>query len=262
MRIGREHRETVVRAGAVVFASEGRDGFTIPPGGFTGWTDPVGTRLREVPRISGPGAHAVSQQLGTRLVSLSGRCYASNPRELDKYGELLAGLGADGEEFTFHVQHASRTLYARGFRAPGVRFESFPALNRADYQFDIWCPDPRKYGGARESASTGSNVEAFHYGNTDAWPVFEVTGFPNGYRVEGRGPNQGLFYTVTEKPSAAVDRIDFQTGMITRNGSPIHRVTTQKHVWPVAPNVSTPWRVTALGSGAGTATMTVRDTWL
>lgn len=257
-----DSRATIVRAGEVEFHSEAAMGFTIPPGGFIGWTDPIAARTRDVPVLSGPGSVHLRQQLGSRLLSLSGRCWAGSPQELDRYGELLAGLGHNGEPFHVAVQHAGRTMWATGYRAAGVRFEPLPALHRASYQFDIWFPDPRKYGVERVYVSTGSTVQAFHYGNTDAWPRFEITGFPSGYRIEGRGPNQGLFYTVDEKPSGAVDRIDFKTGQLLRDGTPARRVTPSMRVWPVKPFVETSWRVTALGSGSGSASMTVLDTWV
>lgn len=251
-------RATIIKAGPVEFHSEAARGFTIPPGGFTGWTDPVGARIRESLRPQGPGAAAVPQQLGTRLVSISGTCWADSPQDLDRYGNLLGGLGADGEAFQINVRHAGRWLHANAYRAAGVRFEEFPALNRAAYQYDFWCPDPRKYGESREIVSSGANVQAFHYGNTDAWPVFTVTGFANGYRIIGPGGT----YQVGSKSAGAVDTIDFSDGLLVRNGNHVTRQVSQRDVWPVRPFQQSQWRVQAVGSGSGTATMTLADTYI
>ena len=240
-----------------VMRQEAFGDFLIVKDGFEGWWGRPASRGTDAVHMSGHGGPLLPRMVGVRQVALSGRLMRAD-WSTAKLAERLSGLPLDGP---LTVREGADSQWAN---AQLIDVVIDRAVERANAAFQlIWrCPDPHKYGPVRESVSSGANVQAFHYGNTDAWPVFEVSGFPNGYRIEGRGQNLGQFYTVTEKPSGAVDRVDFSTGMFTRDGTARTRVSTQRNVWPVAPFVDTPWRVTALGSGSGSARMLVPDTWV
>ena len=250
-------RPTLLTVNGVRFDSEAREGFTIPPDGLRGWTDPVASEVRDVSREGAPGSFALPTVLGSRLISVSGLCHASSPETLNEFGHRLAGLGADGEPMRLVVKHAGQTHWVDAYRGASHEFNPYPALHRAQYAFDFWCPDPLKYGELREYVSTGSNVTAWHRGNFHAAPLFKITGFVNGYRIVGPG---GTYTVEGPKASSTVDEIDFSTGMFTRGGVPSPRAVTQAHVWGVPPGTETTWRVEPLTSGTGQARMFLTDT--
>lgn len=250
-----------VEYGGVFFHSDqrmqGREPLVILKDGFSGWWGRPAARSLEALHASSHGAPRLPTRVGPRQVALQGRVLSLG-RDVRDWGERLSGLPLEGN---LNVKEGESSRWAAA-QLMDVEFDWSEGTTGAEFQLVWRCPDPRKYGESRESVSTGANVNAFHYGNTDAWPVFEVTGFPNGYRIEGRGPNQGKFYTIEDKPAGAVDRIDFSSGMFMRDGAPRTRIAPQRTVWPVSPFVDTPWRVTALGSGSGSALMTVPDTYM
>lgn len=256
---------TVVRVGDVVFDSEAEVGFTIRPGGFTGWTDPVPAR-----RPSGAareGQHGDFDEpvhLQSRVMSVSGKCWSRNAYELEEFGILLAGLGADGGRFPVEVTHAGRTLWAWARRGAAPRFEESPALGYAEYEFDFWMPSPFKYGDVRESVSAGDSVNfgnvaaAHHRGNTDALPRFTVTATSNigavGYQLKGKGRT---FEVPGPLNVGQTDEVDFRSRTVRRDGVLVTGVVPR--VFAVGGGESVDWRFWPL-SGAGAATMHLLDT--
>lgn len=250
---------TVIKAGGLTFDSEAETGFTIPPAGFTGWVDPVSFRRDDKERNGRHGSFESPVYASGRLVTIAGTCFATSPEGLDRYGELLAGLGATGKPIRVTVHHARRTMWADAYRAAGAEFDPRPALGRARYALDLWFPNPRKFGELREYVSTGSSVQAFHYGNFDADPVFEVSGFVNGYRITGPS---GSYTVPGPKAASTVDRIDFSTGSFVRNGVPVTRAPSAVRRWSVPAGERVSWRVQPIGSGTGSARMFLTDTWI
>lgn len=252
-------RPTVLTAQGVRFDSEGSEGFTIPPDGFAGWSDPVSARIDEQLRGDQPGALGLPTQLGSRVISVSGLCHARSPEVLEHtYGRQLRSLGADGRPFKLVVRHAGQALWVNAYRGSQPRFTPYPALGRASYSFDFWCPDPRKYGQLHEFTSQGASVPVFHRGDFPATPVFTVGGFASGYRIVGPG---GLTYTV-RGPKSGVDVIDFMTGRVTRGGQPLRRAVTSARRWSVPPGQEVQWRVEPITSGSGSAVMALPDTFI
>lgn len=250
-------RPTAIDAQGVRFDSEALLGFTIPPGGFVGFTDPVSARIDDVPTGYGVGSLDLPVELAGMTYSVSGTCYARTPQELNQYGAALRRLGRDRRSFPVIVKHAGEQFRVNAYRGASHRFEEHPGLLRAQYSFDFWCPDPRKYGEMREFVSTGSNVTAWHRGDFDAWGRFTVTNNTSGYRIL----SNGLAFTVNgSRSSSAVDEIDFSTGSITRDGVPLTRAVTSRRTWPVRPGVDTIWRAEPLGSGGVRAVLRVDDT--
>lgn len=244
-----------VVVGPVVFHGWGMDGFVLAPDGFKGWENAPSSRRTDRQRIGAHGSFQTPAYKNGRLVTLSGSALAADDRS-------LVGL-ADMYNVISHGVHRMTVDTEAGTRWADVVCEGEPKFDRyggaleAEFQISLFAVDPRKYGRMHEFVSTGSGVYAFHRGNTEAWPVFEVTGFPNGYRII----SGGLAYTVPGARSGT-DRIDFGLGRVTRNGVRLSGVVTSARKWSVPGGAAALWRVEAIGSGSGTARMLLTDTWL
>lgn len=253
-----------IKVGAITFRggpsrfADINDGFFISPNGVSGWFGGLGTDGSSSARAIGHGDHSTPVKKQARIITIDGDVFAPSFWAMERRARDLSGLGAEGGEVTVTVLSGTDALYAVG-RVIGTEFDWAKGSQlHARFQLQIRCPDPHKYGLTHEFVSTGSNVQSFHYGNADAWPVFEVTGFAGGYRLVGPG---GTFQ-VGSKSASAVDTINFSTGLLMRNGNHTTRQVSRRELWPVKPHASSQWRVQAVGTGAGTATMTLTDTYL
>lgn len=248
---------TSVRVGALEFQGWTDNGFLISPDGITGWDSAPSSRRTDAVRVGGHGSFGAPSFLNGRLVSLSGTVLADSESQLLHFLDLLASLPARGHRMT--VQDA------RGSRWCDVVVEGEPQVSRtggdreAGYQVQFFAANPRKFGEEREFVSSGSSVAAFHYGNFDADPVFEVSGFVNGYRITGPS---GSYTVPGPKAASTVDRIDFGTGAFTRNGVPVTRAPSAVRRWAVPAGERVSWRVQPIGSGTGSARMLLTDTWI
>lgn len=245
----------LVRYGGLEFSSrplpEPSPAFPILQGGFQGWFSRAAARSSDVERPGGHGSFDAPVRLSSRLVTMTVHLDPGDERGY----RLLAGLPLRDR---FTVSEDGESAWADAHLIEVVaNVDQLGKHSRADLVFRF--PNPRKYGEQHEFVSSGASVAAFHYGNFDADPVFEVSGFVNGYRITGPG---GSFTVPGPKASATVDRIDFSTGLFTRNGVPVTRAATQTDTWqvPVATRVS--WRVQPIGSGTGSARMLLTDTWI
>lgn len=227
--------------------------FLIEKDGFEGWWGRPTTRSADVEHRSGHGGPLLPTLVGSRQVAVTGRFMRAG-RSTRYLTDRLSGLPLAGR-LTVQDDEGSQWATAQLIDVSVER-----AVENANAAFQlIWrCPDPHKYGESREIVSSGANVQAFHYGNADAWPIFTVTGFAGGYRIIGPGGT----YQVGSKSAGAVDTIDFADGLLVRNGNHVTRQVSQRDVWPVKPFQQSQWRVQAVGSGSGTATMTLLDTYL
>lgn len=246
-----------VRVGPLEFHGLTTNGFLISPNGVTGWDSAPGSRRTDSPRAGGHGSFGSTPLLNGRLVTISGTVLADSDREMLAYLDMLASLPVR--------EHRMTVQDPRGARWADVTVEGQPMTDytggdlEADFQISFFAANPRKFGEQRQFLSTGSSVAAFHYGNFDADPVFEVSGFVNGYRVTGPS---GAYTVPGPKAASTVDRIDFSTGAFTRNGVPVTRAPSSVKRWSVPAGERVSWRVQPIGSGTGSARMLLTDTWI
>ena len=246
-----------VQVGHVTFHGFADEGFVLSPDGFVGWENAPSSRRTDTPRPGGHGSFRTPVFKNGRLVTLSGTVLASDERQLVAFADDLAGISYGERRMVVSTETGVRWADVTGEGEP--KFDRIGGALEASFQIQFFAADPRKYGELREFVSTGSNVAAWHRGNFPASPIFEGTGFTAGYRVVGPG---GTFTVPGPKASATVDRIDFSTGLFTRNGAPAVRAATQVRMWDVPPGANVSWRVEPLSSGTGTARMFLTDTWI
>lgn len=248
---------TSVKVGPLEFQGWAANGFLISPNGITGWDNAPSSRRTDAVRVGGHGSFGTSSLLNGRLVTIAGNVLAESEPELLHFLDLLAAMPVR--------KHRMTVQDVRGSRWCDVVVEGEPQVSRtggdreAEYQVSFFASNPRKFGEQRVFTSTGSSVPAFHYGNFDADPVFEVSGFVNGYRITGPG---GDFTVSGPRPSGAVDVVDFSTGLLTRDGVPLTRAVTSAKLWTVGPGERVSWRVQPVRSGSGSARLLLTDTFI
>lgn len=243
-----------IRYGGVTFSSRPMPGTLVVPilaGGLQGWEERPAARSHDSDRPGGHGSFDAPVLLSSRLVTVSAHLDGAD-RQISR---VLAGLPLRGR-FTVSEFGESQWSDAQLVES-SPRRQQLRRHGVADLVFRF--PNPRKFGEQRVFTSTGSSAQAFHYGNFDADPVFEVSGFVNGYRITGPS---GSYTVPGPKAASTVDRIDFSTGSFTRNGVPVTRAPSSVKRWSVPAGERVSWRVQPIGSGTGSARMFLTDTWI
>lgn len=238
----------------------GATGFTVSS--FSGWSDGPGQDRESSRRPGQHGAFDVEGFVSDGVVSWGGRYHGSSLADVIAAGRMLTGLGAVGSRVLVSVDWEG-VLWAWA-RVSRIRFAPEGALPHADYQVELWLPDPFKYGETRETVSTGDSVtfgaivQAHHRGNAAAIPKFTVTAtssMASGYQIKGKSRT---FDVPGPLNVGSTDKIDFRTGQVLRNGVAVSGVVPQR--FSVEGGELVDWRLWPL-SGAGTATMHLTDTY-
>lgn len=248
-----------VRVGEVDFHGFTSHGFLL--GGrraFEGWEGRPGLRSERADRASSPGSFVVPAYLSSRLVTLRGTALAESESELEQMEDVLSGLAVSQSRMTVTTTKGTRWAWCRG--EDELRWSRFGGTSEAEFELSLFLPDPFKYGEARSFTSTGSDVQLWHRGNTEAWPVITVTGsFPNGYRIVHQN---GSFRVTSPLGSGQTDVIDFRRGVVARNGVVQQGVVMAADRKSVPGGALAPMRVEAVTSGSGTAVFSVVDTFV
>ncbi|QHF24097.1 hypothetical protein GTU73_08790 [Rathayibacter sp. VKM Ac-2804] len=225
-----------INVGAVTFHGRGADlpedgGFLIDQSGFTGWDDGVDVRRDETARPEGHGSFDAIGRLGPRTVALAGTAQAPSPEELDALKHRLTGLLADGDDARIQVKRDGETLWGRCRLAARTRFTVRGASGArfADWQLQLWMPDPRKYG----ATETFEQRPASHRGNFPARPLHRIQGLlPNGYTIFGPTGE----YTVIRALDAGHEHtIDMRDGFLRVDGVVDLGGVRRGDVWTVRP---------------------------
>lgn len=247
----------LVRLGSFTFHSDdypGDTGFTISA--WQGWTDGPGQRRDSAARVGGHGSHDAPSFSVDRSFTFRGRYNGSSVADVEQMGEALAGLEGHGLPVT--VQRANvRWADARVDR---VRFDEAGYAAWADYQVELWLPDPRKFGDLHTwTVANGGSSTMHHYGNAAAAPRFVVSGpHPSGYSITATG--RPSFQVDAPLPSGSTDVVDFATGRVRRNGVALVGAVPFPRVWSVPGGGSQAWAFAGTGAGGCVAELT--DTFI
>lgn len=242
-------------------------GVYLGPEGISGWDDGVDVRRDRVEREAGHGDFDVPGRLAGRMVTFTGQVRTPSADETRQLGARLKGLLADGGRSRVTVrrdemQYADCRLGGRTLFAP-----VFGRREWADWQLQLWMPDPRKFGELHRSAATpsGTDVAVHHWGNFAAAPLLEVYtagGMPGGYAIHG--PDGRRFTVAIASGNTASFRhfIDMASGqLLDANRQPIYGATTRADTWAVPPGQKVTHRLVPV-AGSGTLTVEVRDTYI
>lgn len=251
-----------IRISGVDFFGQGSHDFVISPDGFSGWDDGVDMRRDDVGRPQQHGSYDGPGYLGSRVVSISGYSIAASNQQLRANGDRLRGILAGGGLGRVQVDRDGEIHWADCRLASKTKFDERGGQNMADFQIQLWCPDPLKYGETRTyAASVGANANGVrHYGNFDATPRFVVAGsMPGGYVLTLMGVN---FYVTWPLVSGHPHSIDYADGQLWVDGVQIHGGLGITNTPTIPAGANTALGILPLTSGTATATMTVLDTFI
>lgn len=204
-------------------------GFILEPGGVQGiHGGGVGVR---VPKTERPQAHGAFKGRGFRdgrLIVLGGTCHAESFAKLEHFGRELTGVLGDGEFAPFLVESSESFVGECQLDAtPKFDIRSLPGEQFvADWQLQLWCPDPRLYGEpVGDELVPAQTVEVEHLGNHPASVSISVTAtspVPLGYRLRlfnEAGAPIGDYLIGAGLASGATHFVDMSTGWVRSGGS-------------------------------------------
>lgn len=235
-------------------------GLFVARDGFEGWDDGVNDAGTDMPRRPGAwGTFKGSINPGARLPSVQGIAKARTPGDLDSLRDQIMGAGVGSwtriiVSLRGVVRWADGQVLSATFDDTGVRSGRI----RGRFSIQLHVPDPRKYGDVHEY--TAGQV-LFHRGNTDAIPVFTVTGpFPNGYTIA----YQGRQFVVTATLAAGAQHvIDMRTGWVkTTSGAVIQGAVSRAETLTVPPGLQTATLTITGAGGSGSLLAKVTDTFI
>lgn len=254
-----------VRVGNVDFHGFTTHGFLL--GGrraFEGWEGRPGMRSERAERPAGAGSFSVPAYLSSRLVTLRGTALAESEAELEHMEDVLNGLALTDTQMTVRSEKGTRWSWCRA--EDEVKWTRVGGALEAEFEISFFLADPRKFGEVRETVSTGSNVTAHHRGNGPATPRFKVAAsWFGGYRIRGPLKADGVersFSVVGPMTGSSVDLIDFNTGVVLRNGLPLRGAVLSPEMWTVPGGGSVRWRIEGISGGTGSAVMYLPDTFI
>lgn len=250
-----------VRIGALQFNSgSGFDGFYISK--LDGWDVTPEVRRDETAMQQRHGSFGAQSFLESRVMSISGRCYADSPQKLLKYSEQLSGVLAGGLPQRIVVERAGEMRWAVGQLASKTEFDIEVWGQRASYQIQVWFPDPRKFGNIQAFPLNGTpfdGVVAYQYGNFPATPTITVNGSASGYTVNG--PTG--FYVVTRALQTGHPHvIDMNTGLLSVDGVTVYGAVSRADTWTIPPGVEVLQTVTPVSGGVAAMRVVVTDTYV
>lgn len=199
---------------------------------WTGIDEGAAMRRDQLPRPGAHGAYAVPGHLDARVIGMSGYLIDRSPEQLLRTARRLTGLLAGGEfaQLTVMGERGVQMRVGLSAQTSVVVRGNDPCV--ADFQLQLWAPNPRMFGEVHEYFA---GEPAVHYGNFPAAPVLEVSGAPSGYTITGPG---GKTFTVTQGLAGGQKhRIDMATGRVYRDGALQVGVVSNGGTWAIPPGV-------------------------
>lgn len=248
--------------GLEMFGRPGLGPFSIVKDGLDGWDDGVSMKGGKVERPQAHGSFTLPRFQESRTVTMTGIILATNAMDQELAGNRISGLLAHGGTGRIQVKKAGRTTWALG-SLDSASVDPRRGSYKSDYQIQLWCADPRKFGDLNsEPFGTGAAAGSHHWGNAAAAPVITVDGpVTGGYTITGPG---GELYTVAgDVPGGTVHTIDLNDGLLRVNGSISAGVgkVTRADVFAVLPGQKASVAIAAF-SGSVSGHVTVLDTYI
>lgn len=221
---------------------------------WSGIDEGVQVRREQVARPGAHGAFSLPGHLDARVVTMAGHVLAPSPEMLLHMVRRLTGLLADGGTESLSVLGEREVHLKVGLAAQTAVTVRGNDPRVADFQLQLWAPDPRMYGEAHEFVS---GQTAYHRGNFPATPVIELAGAASGNTITGPA---GKAFTITQSRAAGqTHRIDLATGRVYLNGVLQLGVVSRGDLWTVPPGL--PGVVHTL-TGSGTMKVILPDTFV
>ena len=237
------------------------DGVYLGPDGFEGWDDSPDMRRETVQRVAAAGDFNATGYPDARVVSLSGVIVSPSEDRTQYWGERLTGVLSTGSTERITVRRGDTVRFSPGGLVKTKVVTRARARHIADWQMQLWFPDPRKYGAQNHvpGDAVGFAVVS-HYGNTDASSRLVVAGTSERWRVTGPG---GRSVLVTRALQAGKPHIyDLRTGRLTIDGVPAPAGSMDEaDTWTVPAGVQANYQL-YVGTGDATLDVYTRDTYI
>ncbi|AOY72045.1 hypothetical protein ARZXY2_2515 [Arthrobacter sp. ZXY-2] len=252
----------LIVAGLAMFGRPGLGPFVIIKDGLDGWNDGIALRGDKTARPQAHGSLSKKRYQESRTVTMTGKILAPSVADREMLMNELSGLLADGSEGRIQVKKGGITQWANASR-DSLSIDPIHGTTNADFQLQLWCPDPRKFG--RENgpfiATVGAGVNGVrHYGNYPAPPRFTVTGnMPGGYVLTIKGQ---VFTVVKPLLAGETHFIDYDNGRLRVNGAVFHGGVGYGFTPHVTPGVPTAISIAPRTTGTGTASLSLLDTYI
>lgn len=214
---------------------------------ISGWDEPPDARDNFTARTNAPGSFDAPVYDDNRIISWTGTAIAPSraQREAAKlvFGRIARAL-RDGANVVGHDEDGDKTVWAK--RSPGWKVRPFGPLG-LQYQAQIVCPDPFKYGPSRSfstglpaaaagglvfplfnstgllefgASGTSGRVTLSNPGTKEAWPVFQVAGpVLGGFSITDVASGRQIVYGGDVPGGSTLLIIDAAAGRATLNGA-------------------------------------------
>lgn len=255
----------VVVAGLEMYGRPGPSPFAIIKDGLDGWDDGIALRSDKTARPQAHGSLSKKRYQESRTVTITGKILGQSVRSREMLMNRLSGILAGGTEGRIQVTKGGLTQWADASR-DSLSIDPIRGTNNADFQMQLWCPDPRKFGEENGPfvATVGAGVSGVHHrGNYPAPPRFTVKdgNFPGGYVLTIKGQ----VFTVTRPLLPGETHfIDYDNGRLRVNGVIVHGGVGFGFIPHVTPGVPTAISIAprAPFTGTGTASLSLLDTYI
>lgn len=218
--------------------------------GFTGWDDAPDLRRATQERTNANGEHDAAGYYTARTASFSGSVVTGSAAETRALGRRMRGVLVDGQMGRVTVRRDDLVEWADGRLAASTKFTqhgSDPTV--ADWQMQLWFPDPYKYGALNTSETvSGDDLGTIrHYGNTWATSELTITGSDSdGYIIVGPGGRR--IDVNVPLTSGAPHTFDTGTGVLRVGGSVRYGALGRAELWRTAPGKTTTFGIGGTGS--------------
>jgi hypothetical protein len=231
--------------------------------GFTGWDDTPDMRRDSIARVNAHGEFDAAGYLSARTASFSGHVVTESAAETAALGRRLRGLLSFGQMGRVTVHRDDVVEWSDGRLASSTKFTQHGAdPTTADWQLQLWFPDPHKYGNVNVSETvSGDDLGTIrHYGNTWATSTLTITGQDaDGYIIVGPG---GRRIDVNVPLTAGVPHtLDTGTGLLRVGGAVTYAALGRAELWRTAPGKTTTFGIGGTGSGTKISAHTL-DTYI
>ena len=211
------------------------DGVYLGPVGFEGWHDGPDMRRETVQRVAAAGDYDARGYPDARVVSLSGVIVSPSEERTQYWRERLTGVLNDGQTDRMTVRENGTVRFAEAGLVKTKVVTRARARHVADWQMQLWCPDPQKFGELRTAgADGGSFCDVQHWGNAPATSVFTMTGSDdNGYLI--LGPSGRRVEVNAPLVRGVPHEFDLATGQLRVGGVVTYGALGQVDLWTTYP---------------------------
>jgi hypothetical protein len=237
------------------------DGVYLGPDGFEGWHDGPDMRREVVQRVAAAGDFDARGYPDARVLSLSGVIVSPSEKRTQYWRERLTGVLNDGGSDRVTVRENDTVRFADAGLVKTKVVTRPRARHVADWQMQLWCPDPQKYGELRTAKANGGDFcDVEHWGNAPATSVLRVDGSDaNGYVL--LGPTGRRIEVNTPLTAGIPHEVDLATGQLRVGGTVRYGALGQVDLWTTYPGKTVSVGLSNTDS-SNRLTVTTLDTYL